>query len=114
MFDIFFDSPADQISILYDELALVSAAQNTRVLDEETEIESESISFNFELDLPEGMLPDDDYPVIIKESGKCAPNSKKKYINGATCSHCNEIYPYAEESNQKDGSFKCYSCRKYG
>lgn len=102
MFDIYFDL-SNMHQVVVEEETFV-----------DMEIEGESISFNFELDLPEGMLPDDDYPVIVKDSGKCATNSKKKYLNGATCVSCNEIYPYADEPNQKDGSFKCYSCRKYG
>jgi len=32
---------------------------------------------------------------------------------GQTCKKCNEFYEYAEEPNQKDGSFKCFSCRNY-
>lgn len=30
--------------------------------------------------------------------------------DGCTCKKCKEFYPYAE-SNQKDKSFVCYSCR---
>jgi hypothetical protein len=61
--------------------------------------------FSFELDLPY-CVEYDDYPVIVKE--------KIKYKDGAVCINCNELYPYVEEPNQKDGSFKCYSCRMYG
>lgn len=66
--------------------------------------EYEQTSFNFELDIPETSEYEDDYPVIVKE----------KYKNGANCIKCNELYPYVEEPNQKDGTFKCYICRKYG
>jgi formylmethanofuran dehydrogenase subunit E len=38
---------------------------------------------------------------------------KTKKSNGCTCKSCNEIYPY-DEPNQKDGTFKCYSCRTWG
>jgi hypothetical protein len=65
--------------------------------------DDEQFSFNFELDLP--FCPEyDDYPVI----------EKVKYKNGAVCINCNELYPYVEEPNQKDGTFKCYYCRTYG
>lgn len=37
----------------------------------------------------------------------------KKKSNGSTCVKCKEFNPYAEP-NQKDGSFKCFSCRNYG
>ena len=30
--------------------------------------------------------------------------------DGRICINCKQFYPYAE-SNQPDGSFKCYSCR---
>lgn len=67
------------------------------------ELEAEQLTFGF--DLPANIdFYDDDSPVIVKE----------KHIAGATCKACNEFYPYSEASNQKDGSFKCYSCRRYG
>lgn len=37
----------------------------------------------------------------------------EKKSNGCVCLKCRELYPYAEP-NQKDGTFKCYSCRHYG
>lgn len=37
-------------------------------------------------------------------------SDKKKNSNGCVCLKCNELYPYSEP-NQKDGTFKCYSCR---
>lgn len=30
---------------------------------------------------------------------------------GLTCKSCKNYCPYADVSNQADGSFKCYSCR---
>ena len=38
---------------------------------------------------------------------------EQKKSNGCICSQCEELYPYAEP-NQKDGTFKCYSCRTFG
>lgn len=38
---------------------------------------------------------------------------KNKSSNGCTCKKCGEIFPYAEP-NQKDGTFKCYSCKMWG
>lgn len=35
---------------------------------------------------------------------------KKKY--GFNCVRCEEYYEYAE-SNQKDGTFKCWGCRNF-
>ncbi len=101
MYDIYFDlnnmhqtvdeDDSADLSRLYDELTAVSQAQ-----------QSHQIDFNFELDLPEGDNDSsDDYPVIVKRRSK----------NGLTCKTCTEHYPYAEESNQADGSFKCWSCR---
>src|SRR5574338_1268036 len=100
MYDIYFDlnnmhqtvdeAESSDLSKLYDELAAVAQAQ-----------QSHQIDFNFELELPEGDNDSsDDYPVIVKRSK-----------NGMTCKACKEHYPYAEESNQIDGSFKCWSCR---
>lgn len=48
--------------------------------------------FDFELDLPE----DNDFGKSLRQP--------------QVCIKCQEIYPYAEP-NQKDGTFKCYSCR---
>jgi hypothetical protein len=50
------------------------------------------LEFDFELDLPE----DNDFGRSLNQP--------------QVCKKCREIYPYAE-SNQKDGTFKCYSCR---
>lgn len=58
----------------------------------------------FQLDFLDEVSPDD-YPVIVKKS------SKRK-SNGCICDKCGELYPYAEP-NQKDGSFKCWSCRNF-
>lgn len=144
MYDIFFnlndmhqvveDAPASKISELYDELAEVERIRFTReqvkeafekgfdpyahvgyiarpaicaaAVDDETsfdlEIDGEVINFNFELDFNDAS---------IEEAPEFAT---VKYTNGAICDSCNELYPYAEESNQRDGTFKCYSCRKYG
>jgi len=33
--------------------------------------------------------------------------------NGCVCTKCDNLFEYAEP-NQKDGSFKCFSCRNYG
>lgn len=41
-----------------------------------------------------------------------APALIPKKSDGCTCEKCKELFPYAEP-NQKDGSFKCYSCRTY-
>lgn len=54
-----------------------------------------AFEFDISLDLPE----EDDRAVIVRKP--------------QTCKQCNEIYPYAEP-NQKDGTFKCYSCRIWG
>jgi hypothetical protein len=59
---------------------------------------NEEFDFDLELDLP-SELGDDDYAVIVHKP--------------VVCSKCGEIYPYADP-NQDDGSFKCYSCRKWG
>lgn len=65
------------------------------------EADENQIDFDFELDLPEGDNDStDDYPVIVRRSK-----------NGYTCKSCGEIYPYAEEPNRKDGSFRCWGCR---
>jgi len=40
------------------------------------------------------------------------PETKEK-SKGCVCKTCNEFSPYAE-SNQEDGSFKCYSCKMHG
>jgi hypothetical protein len=42
-----------------------------------------------------------------------APVVPQKKSEGCTCVKCKTFNPYAEP-NQKDGSFKCYSCRNYG
>lgn len=36
---------------------------------------------------------------------------KRKKSSGLTCEKCGEFYPYAEEPNQADGSFRCWACR---
>jgi hypothetical protein len=100
MYDIYFDlknmhQTVDEgesldLSKLYDELTAISQVQ-----------QSHQIEFDFEIDLPEGDNADfDDYPVVVRRSG-----------NGYTCKNCGEHYPYADEPNQLDGSFKCWSCR---
>lgn len=50
----------------------------------------------------EELFIDDDYPVIVERSK-----------NGLFCKKCGELFPYAE-SNQKDGTLICYSCKNYG
>jgi len=60
--------------------------------------------FDFDLVVDEDFI--DDYPVIVKQT------KVKTKGNGLTCPKCGEIYPYAE-SNQPDGSFKCWSCRNF-
>lgn len=95
MYDIYFDLNNMHQVVVEDETSF------------EIELDEELISFNFELDLPEALEPADDFAVVVRKK-------PSKSSNGYTCSHCGEIYPYAEEPNQKDGSFKCYSCRKYG
>lgn len=80
MYDIYFDlnnmhqvvddTPADQLSQLYDELS--------------------AIGENLEFDLI-GALPiedDDDYAVVVKKS------------KGCRCKKCGETYPYAEPNQQ--------------
>jgi len=41
-----------------------------------------------------------------------APPAEKIKSAGCFCNKCKEFYEYAEP-NQKDGSFKCFSCRNY-
>lgn len=89
MYDIFFDL-LDMHQVVVEEETFV-----------EIDLDDEPITFNFDLDLPFPNETNDDYPVIVRKS------------YGHTCKQCGEICPHAE-SNQKDGSFKCYSCRKYG
>lgn len=63
--------------------------------------------FNFDFDLSDldigGNIKDqqDDYAVIVNKS------------KGYCCTRCGDFNQYAI-ANQKDGTFKCYSCRKYG
>jgi hypothetical protein len=69
-------------------------------------------------EVPESInnITDDDYwnegefmiPLFEPEE----PPAKKVY-NGFNCIKCQEFNKYAEP-NQKDGTFKCYSCRKFG
>ncbi len=62
---------------------------------------SEQLSFDFvieELAAP----PLDDYPVVVKKP-------KEKIC---ICKKCGDIFPRASP-NQKDGTFKCWSCRNY-
>ena len=80
--------------------------------DEEEEDPAETfwlIGQQFEFDLniePEEVkAAEDDYAVIVNKE-------PKKFGNGCTCDDCGEIYPYAEAND--DGSFRCYSCKKYG
>lgn len=44
----------------------------------------------------------------ISEFGYLQTNIDKP---GKTCTSCKEFYPYADQNNQADGSFKCYGCR---
>lgn len=129
MYDIFFDlsdmhqvveledTPFEKLSKLYDELAAVERIRFTREqmaasfnkgfmsqINDETSFILDGENFNFELDLPELMPAGEDATEFCTI----------KYVNGINCDKCNEYYPYAEESNQRDGTFKCYSCRKYG
>ena len=60
--------------------------------------------FNFDLDDYGSPDYQDDYPVIVEKIVKV----------DCICTHCNELYPYADGPNQKDGTFKCYSCRITG
>ncbi len=90
MYDIYFD--------LHNMHQTVEESDENIV--EEFWVVGEQINFDFVEDIaPE---PTDDYPVIVKRRTK----------NGCTCKKCGEIYPYAEP-NQKDGSFKCWSCRNF-
>jgi formylmethanofuran dehydrogenase subunit E len=97
MYDIYFDlndmhqvveeTPAEQLSLLYEELEVINTLQMIRAGSDE------AFSFDFDLVLP------DDRAVIVKKP--------------LVCEKCNEIYPYAEP-NGENNSFRCYSCRKYG
>jgi len=60
----------------------------------------EQIDLNFFDEEGPNIEQSDDFAVIVRRS------------NGCTCKHCGEIYPYAEP-NQRDGSFKCWSCRNF-
>ncbi|KKN70811.1 hypothetical protein LCGC14_0427030 [marine sediment metagenome] len=43
------------------------------------------------------------------------PEDKVKKTNkdGMTCTKCNTINEYVTESNQDDGTYVCYKCRKF-
>jgi len=87
MYDIYFD--------------LQNMHQTINESDDETTCttaDGEQFCFEFDigLDLPEEQ---DDRAVIVHKP--------------QTCKKCKEIYPYAAP-NQKDGTFKCYSCRIWG
>jgi formylmethanofuran dehydrogenase subunit E len=74
----------------------------------------------FDLDNMHPVVDDDDSCFMMDDrfdfdflADIAEEKTKKSKSNGCTCLKCGEIYPYAEP-NQLDGSFKCYSCRKYG
>jgi hypothetical protein len=77
---------------IYFDLANMHRTVNESDKDDS---DDDQFAFEFELDLPE----EDDRAVIVRKP--------------QTCKQCQEIYPYAEP-NQKDGTFKCYSCRIWG
>lgn len=87
MYDIYFDLHNMHQTVNESDDELVCATDD-----------GEQFCFEFDigLDLPEEQ---DDRAVIVRKP--------------QTCKKCNEIYPYAEP-NQKDGTFKCYSCRIWG
>lgn len=106
MYDIYFDLndmhqeveevPAEQLSLLYDELTAVSKAQTDDA--EEFWLLGEAFSFDFVHKFPVDKLEEDDeddFPVIVEKKSGC------------TCTRCGEFYPYAEPKK----SFKCWSCR---
>lgn len=92
MYDIYFDLGNMHQVVEEDEIDL----------DDEFWQIGETIEFDFVEDEGVSRQSTDDYPVVVKRSK-----------NGYTCKACGEHYPYAEESNQKDGSFKCWSCRNF-
>lgn len=106
------DIENEDVIELYDEYIEASskwisyrkAQQICAIDDEETSFLFDGELVGFELDLPDMMPFDNDFPKFVTI----------KYANGATCATCNEIFPYAAESNQRDGTFKCYSCKNYG
>ena len=85
MYDIFFD--------LHEMHQTVDDDDKEETVSSSTE---EQFAFDFTLDLPS---EEDDREVIVNKP--------------QICKQCQEIYPYAVP-NQKDGSFKCYSCRIWG
>jgi len=78
--------------------------QTVEETDDEYWSVGENLQFDFMDELSSGApVPPDDYPVIV---------TQKRNKDGCTCKKCGEIYPHAEP-NQKDGSFKCWSCRNF-
>jgi len=92
MYDIYFDLNDMHQVVEEDEIDL----------DDEFWQIGETIEFDFVEDEGPSKSPTDDYPVVVKRSK-----------NGYTCKSCGELYPYADRPNQKDGSFKCWSCRHF-
>jgi hypothetical protein len=93
MYDIYFD-----LNSMHRVVEEEDSANQLSLLYNELAAISTDEDFDLELDLPLE-LGDDDYAVLVREP--------------CVCFKCGEIYPYADP-NQKDGSFKCYSCRKWG
>lgn len=55
---------------------------------------------------------DDDYDLGFEIDLVTESSEKEKPKDPCICLKCGELYPYAEP-NQKDGKFKCYSCRAW-
>ena len=61
----------------------------------------DSFIFDSDDEVPD-LETNDDYPIIVVRPK-----------NGYHCTKCQELFPHSE-SNKKDGTFICYSCKNYG
>ncbi len=61
----------------------------------------------------EELLKTWDEECVPQPSKKCviSPAARNKCV-GYHCNRCKDFFEFAEP-NQKDGSFKCFSCRNY-
>lgn len=93
MYDIYFDLNNMHQTVDMEEKD-DGSIDLSKLYDELNSVGDEQLvfDFNWELDLP------DDRAVIVHKP--------------CVCKDCGDIFPQAEP-NQKDGSFKCWSCRNY-
>jgi len=59
------------------------------------------------------MYPTADEIIEQMQKDDLKQKSANKYKDGVTCAKCGDFNKYITESNQDDGTYLCYKCRRF-